>query len=400
MKYTTPSLTSVTSPHSVRPLTRALTTSPVAIRSARISSPLGLEAGGEPQELVGQRDPALGDPGRTVAPSACKRSAGRESGRGSPRSDRRLDQSFRLLAFAVSVAAAAGVSSGPEPAQLARRARSVWREDACRQRLEQYRASERSPTASGPPQRAHKRGACKTPAAVPDLSRSTRTADDPGDVSSGTLEITGAGARESCLGADSTSASAWSPRFPASKPHARTHPLQQTRDPRMAAKQRVAAPDRIGERLWQLTATALPSGELVAVALQRHRGDAARAAATAREANQRPAGAPPLQLLPHLLVAEQLPAGSPQPHRVRLAGFPAGRRVTRLTRLGLAGRAGPLTPPARRVQQPSRLAAGSARLAAQPAPRVTQRTRLRKPQSAVAHRTLHASMSATGDLNG
>jgi hypothetical protein len=62
---------------------------------------------------------------------------------------------YRVLAFAFGVAVAAGVSSGPEPAELRRRARSVWREDACRQRLEQNRASARTPWGIGPPHHVH-----------------------------------------------------------------------------------------------------------------------------------------------------------------------------------------------------------------------------------------------------
>ena len=76
----------------------------------------------------------------------------------------------------------------------------------------------------------------------------------------------------------------------------------------MAAEQRVPGPDRSGERLGQLALAASPAGKLALLrVLERHRGDAALAAAAPREAHQRDGGLPPLELLPHPLLGEQLP---------------------------------------------------------------------------------------------
>ena len=57
-------------------------------------------------------------------------------------------------------------------------------------------------------------------------------------------------------------------------------PHQQPADARMAAEQRVAGPHRSGERLGQLALAAAPAGKLALLrVLERHRGDAAPAAA-------------------------------------------------------------------------------------------------------------------------
>ena len=67
-----------------------------------------------------------------------------------------------------------------------------------------------------------------------------------------------------------------------------------------------------------------PASQLSLVAvLERHRGDAARPAAAAREANQSHRRAPALELLPHVLVGEQLATPVAQPHGVRPARLPA-----------------------------------------------------------------------------
>ena len=114
-------------------------------------------------------------------------------------------------------------------------------------------------------------------------------------------------------------------------------PHHQAGDPGVAAEQRVAAPDRGGERLRQLPLTVPPASQLVLVGvLERHRGDAARGAATTRETNQRRRRAPARELLPHVLVSEQLAAPVVQPRGVRLAGLPAGRRPAQLAGLRLA----------------------------------------------------------------
>src|SRR5450755_4791459 len=100
----------------------------------------------------------------------------------------------------------------------------------------------------------------------------------------------------------------------------------------MAAKPRVATPDRGGERFRQLPRTVSPPSQISLLAvLERHRGDAARAAATAREANQRHRRAAALKLLPHILVSEELPAPVAQARRVRSAGLPTGRRPAQRT---------------------------------------------------------------------
>src|SRR5665811_1189942 len=107
----------------------------------------------------------------------------------------------------------------------------------------------------------------------------------------------------------------------------------------MSAEQRVAAPDRGGERFRQLPRTVPPPSQLSLLAvLERHRGDAARAAAAAREANQRHRRAAALKLLPHVLVSEELPAPVAQARRVRSASLPTGRRPAQLAGLRLAGR--------------------------------------------------------------
>ena len=98
-KYTTPSLTSVTSPHSERPLIRALITSPTATRSNRI------------------------------CPYPC---ALAPRGRG---------ESCRLEVFGAL-----------------RRTLTACREDACRHRFEQNRASTRRPPGIGPPHHEHVSG--------------------------------------------------------------------------------------------------------------------------------------------------------------------------------------------------------------------------------------------------
>ena len=89
-----PSLTSVTSPHSERPLIRALITSPTATRSNRI---------------------------------------------------RRYPRAYALAPRARDV------PSGPEVFGALRRTLRACREDACRQRFEQNRASTRTPPGIGPP---------------------------------------------------------------------------------------------------------------------------------------------------------------------------------------------------------------------------------------------------------
>jgi hypothetical protein len=99
-------------------------------------------------------------------------------------------------------------------------------------------------------------------------------------------------------------------------------------------------------------------------AFDRHRGDAALVAAAAGEAHQRDGGLPPLELLPHPLLGEQLPPPWVKTSGVRLAGAPAGRRFAQLAGLRLAGRARALPPATRSVQHPRGLAAVAAGLAA------------------------------------
>ena len=149
-------------------------------------------------------------------------------------------------------------------------------------------------------------------------------------------------------------------------------PHQKPADAGVAAEQRVPTPDRSGERLGQLALAAAPAGKLALVrVLERHRGDAALAAAAPREAHQRSGGLPALELLPHPLLGEQLPPPWVKTRGVRLAGAPAGRRLAQLARLRLAGRARSLPPAARSVQHPRGL----------PAKRlVWQRSPLRAPQ--------------------
>src|SRR5512132_3881852 len=74
----------------------------------------------------------------------------------------------------------------------------------------------------------------------------------------------------------------------------------------MAAEQRVAAPDRSGKGLGQLSLAASPTSKLALLGvLQRHCSDAALATGAAGEAHQRRSGFPPLELLPHLIVDKQ-----------------------------------------------------------------------------------------------
>ena len=100
------------------------------------------------------------------------------------------------------------------------------------------------------------------------------------------------------------------------------------------------------------------------------------------------------QLPPRGRVLASLCAGGAL--RVRLAGAPAGRRLARLARLRLAGRAGAMSRAACGVRETGRLAAVAAGLAAQPAARATGRARLREPQPAVAHPA--AASGSAGEL--
>ena len=175
------------------------------------------------------------------------------------------------------------------------------------------------------------------------------------------------------LGADSTSSNFWPPRSPTTTTWRSLRiPHHQAGDAGVAAEQGVAAPDRSGEHFRQFPLTMPPASQLSLVAvLERHRGDAARPAAATREANQSHRRAPALELLPHVLVGEQLATPVAQPHGVRPAGLPAGRRPAQLVGLRLAGRARAMAPPACAVQHPRRLAAVTAGLAAQSGPHVT-----------------------------
>src|SRR5450755_2783902 len=165
----------------------------------------------------------------------------------------------------------------------------------------------------------------------------------------------------------------------------------------MAAKQRVAAPHRSGKRLGQLALTATPASKLALLrVLKRHRGDAALAAAAPREAHQRDGGLPPLKLLPHPLLGEQLPPPWVKTRGVWLGGAPTGRRLAQLAQLRLAGRAATAPPATPGVQEAGRLAAVAAGLAAQPGPRPTGRAPLLKPQLAVAHPA--AASPSAGEL--
>ena len=166
----------------------------------------------------------------------------------------------------------------------------------------------------------------------------------------------------------------------------------------MAAEQRVPTPDRSGERLGQLALAASPAGKLAPLrVLERHRGDAALAAAAPREAHQRDGGLPPLKLLPHPLLGEQLP-----PPGVKHARCAAGRRACRSASCTArppapcrSGRSGCRQPRAACEHSHGR-AAVAAGLAAQPAPRPTGRARLLKPQLAVAHPA--AASGSAGEL--
>ncbi|MGO9750901.1 MAG: hypothetical protein ACLP22_05195, partial [Solirubrobacteraceae bacterium] len=120
----------------------------------------------------------------------------------------------------------------------------------------------------------------------------------------------------------------------------------------MATEQRVATPQRRGERFGQLARAVTPASKLAPlIGLERDRANGARAPAATRESHQRRRGPPTFEFLPHILRMQL--AAAVQPRSVRPGCLAARWRMTRLTARRLARRARPVAPPTR-VAQPTR----------------------------------------------
>ena len=142
-------------------------------------------------------------------------------------------------------------------------------------------------------------------------------------------------------------------------------PDHKSGDPGVAAKDRITGPDWCGKRLGQLPLPDRPASEhaLIAV-LERDRADAAPTAASAREANEGGSGLPPLKLLPHLAVGNQLMASAVKPGSMRPGSLAARGRPADLARVRLARGAWTLPPSPSAVQDGAGLIAVPEGLAA------------------------------------
>ena len=95
---------------------------------------------------------------QVLEPDAITLCSGRERARERPRAPRRLDHPCWLPALAVGARRAGDMPSGPEIFGELRRTLRACREDACRQRFEQNRASARRPPGIGSPHHEHVSG--------------------------------------------------------------------------------------------------------------------------------------------------------------------------------------------------------------------------------------------------